>query len=264
VSEEGCTEVLLVHRPRYGDWTFPKGKLESDESYEECALREVQEETGFQCKLLRELTGTRYLDRRGRPKTVRYWEMEILSGEFRTTNEVDQIRWLSLSEASMLLSYDHDLAMLEEIADAELQRATILLFRHASAGNRKEWKGDDKLRPLDDKGRRQALEVAETLVRYPIKRVCTSPYVRCVQSVEPLAERLGLEIEEVDELAEGATLSDVKELVARLNGQLSVLCTHGDVSERIIGTGRPNKKGAIWVVEDFEGELRPIRYLPAP
>ncbi len=119
VSDEGRTEVLLIHRPRYGDWTFPKGKLHPGESHEQCAVREVEEETGFRCKLLKELTGTSYRDHRDRPKTVRYWQMEIVSGQFKPTEEVDGIRWLPLREASKLLSYGHDLAMLEEIAGVE-------------------------------------------------------------------------------------------------------------------------------------------------
>ena len=113
--------MLLVHRPRYGDWTFPKGKLVPGESHEECAMREVEEETGFRCNLLKELTGTSYRDHRGRSKRVRYWQMEIVSGQFHPTDEVDQIRWLTLAEASKLLSYEHDSAMLEEIAGVELR-----------------------------------------------------------------------------------------------------------------------------------------------
>lgn len=102
------TEVLLVHRPTYDDWTFPKGKAEGDESDEECALREVEEETGFRCRLGRELPRVRWVDRFGRPKVARYWTMEIVSGEFVPHDEVDEIRWVSLRAAPDVLSYARD------------------------------------------------------------------------------------------------------------------------------------------------------------
>lgn len=264
VGDDGATEVLLVHRPRYDDWTFPKGKVQPGETEEECALREVEEETGLRCELLEELSSTRYFDRKGRPKTARYWRMRALSGSFQPTDEVDECRWLTLPEASKVLSYDHDLSLIDEVAEAELERANILLVRHATAGNRKDWKGDDTLRPLDEGGRLQAMELAETLSRYKIRHICSSPFIRCVQSVEPLAEMLGLEVEEAEELAEGAGPEEVRKLVGRLNGELSVLCTHGDVVERLIGPDRPNKKGGVWIMEDYQGALRPVRYLPAP
>jgi 8-oxo-dGTP pyrophosphatase MutT (NUDIX family) len=105
--------VLLVHRPKYDDWTFPKGKAESGESDEECALREVWEETGFECQLLDELPATEYVDARGRPKRVRWWHMRIVGGEFVPTQEVDEVRWLAAADAARLLSYGRDLALLE-------------------------------------------------------------------------------------------------------------------------------------------------------
>lgn len=105
-------EVLVVHRGRYGDWTFPKGKAEGDESDEECALREVEEETGLRCELGRELPRTEYLDARRRPKRVRYWEMRVVGGRLAFLHEVDEARWLSVAEAGRLLTYERDLAVL--------------------------------------------------------------------------------------------------------------------------------------------------------
>jgi 8-oxo-dGTP pyrophosphatase MutT (NUDIX family) len=114
----GELEVLLVHRPRYGDWTLPKGKLLSGESEEEGALREVEEETGLRCELGRELVTTEYVDSRGRAKTVRYWAMHPLSGRFRPHDEVDAVRWLPLDRARALLSYERDHAVLDALAAA--------------------------------------------------------------------------------------------------------------------------------------------------
>lgn len=104
----GETEVLLVHRPKYDDWTFPKGKALSGESDEDCALREVEEETGLRCALDAELPGTAYDDSQGRPKVVRYWVMRPLAGAFEPHEEVDEVRWLPLADAVDALSYERD------------------------------------------------------------------------------------------------------------------------------------------------------------
>jgi 8-oxo-dGTP pyrophosphatase MutT (NUDIX family) len=114
-TEAGTVEVLLVHRPRYDDWTVPKGKLEPGEDHVDGALREVEEETGLRCTLGPELTSTSYVDRKGRPKAVRYWAMTPVAGTFVPTDEVDEIRWMSLDEARSLLSYPRDLAILDAL-----------------------------------------------------------------------------------------------------------------------------------------------------
>jgi len=101
-------EVLVVHRPRYEDWTFPKGKAEPEESDEDCALREVHEETGLVCRLGNELPSTFYTDPKGRPKRVRYWRMHVESGQLAFHHEVDDARWVALDEAARLLTYPRD------------------------------------------------------------------------------------------------------------------------------------------------------------
>ena len=113
---EGGPEVLVVHRPRYGDWTFPKGKAEPGESDEDCAVREVEEETGLRCQLERELPSTHYVDGHGRPKRVRYWLMRAVGGELEFEHEVDEAVWLSPEEARRRLSYDRDLPVLDGLA----------------------------------------------------------------------------------------------------------------------------------------------------
>jgi 8-oxo-dGTP pyrophosphatase MutT (NUDIX family) len=112
---DGSLEVLLVHRPRYGDWTLPKGKVEAGESEEECALREVEEETGLRCALGRRLAASEYLDRRNRPKIVRYWEMTPIAGCAAGRNEVDHVAWLPLVEATARLTYQRDIAVLRSL-----------------------------------------------------------------------------------------------------------------------------------------------------
>jgi 8-oxo-dGTP diphosphatase len=106
-------EILLVHRPRYDDWTFPKGKAEDGETDEDCALREVLEETGLQCRLGAEAGVTEYVDSKDRPKRVRWWLMEPVQGDFVANDEVDEVRWVEPATAAELLSYGRDLTLLE-------------------------------------------------------------------------------------------------------------------------------------------------------
>ena len=109
--------IAVVHRPRYDDWSLPKGKLDKNESSERAALREVQEETGLSCQLVEELDPVSYTDNRGRPKNVRYWRMKVLSGEFEVNDEVDELRWLAKADALELLSYEHDRELVAALAD---------------------------------------------------------------------------------------------------------------------------------------------------
>lgn len=136
-----------------------------------------------------------------------------------------------------------------------------LLVRHARAGARAEWAGDDRLRPLDARGRRQAERLADRLGELGATRLLSSPYLRCIQTLEPAARQLGLELEQRDELAEGASAAEVLALLEELAGFVPALSTHGDVIEAVLGD-REAKKGAVWVVEAAGGRLRPERYLP--
>jgi 8-oxo-dGTP diphosphatase len=111
---EAGTEVCLVHRPRYNDWTFPKGKLDPGESFEVAALREVEEETGLRCTLESELPSTEYRDNKDRDKIVRYWQMEVDEDPgFVPNDEVDELRWLPMAEAAELLTYERDRGLLD-------------------------------------------------------------------------------------------------------------------------------------------------------
>jgi 8-oxo-dGTP diphosphatase len=112
IGAEGEPRIALVHRPRYDDWSFPKGKLVGGESHQDAARREVEEETGLRCELLSELASVEYVDRRGRAKAVRYWAMQPVGGNFTPSEEVDELRWLGRAEALALLTYEHDRQLL--------------------------------------------------------------------------------------------------------------------------------------------------------
>jgi 8-oxo-dGTP diphosphatase len=124
-SEDGRTRVAVIHRPKYMDWSLPKGKLEKGESYEQAAVREVHEETGFECELVEELPPVSYLDRKARSKLVRYWLMTPGKGEFSPHYEVDELRWLTGREARKRLTYDHD----RELVRLALRRNRWRRFR---------------------------------------------------------------------------------------------------------------------------------------
>lgn len=128
VSGKGLLKVLVVHRPRYDDWSFPKGKLERGETHLQAARREVAEETGLRCTTTCELRETRYRDRKGRPKRVRYWAMVAVSGSFVCNDEVDDVEWLTIDAARARLSYRHDVRVLEGLARAV--RHERVLARH--------------------------------------------------------------------------------------------------------------------------------------
>lgn len=113
---KGAVEVLLVHRPRYDDWSLPKGKLDPGESHRRAALREVEEETGLRCTTQAELCEVRYDDRKGRPKRVRYWAMVVVNGEFAPNDEVDEVRWVRADVVAPLLTYERDAAVVDDLA----------------------------------------------------------------------------------------------------------------------------------------------------
>jgi 8-oxo-(d)GTP phosphatase len=250
--------VLLVHRPRYDDWTLPKGKAQGAESDEDCALREVEEETGLRCELRFPLPSTTYTDSPGRLKHVRYWAMDALDGSFRAGDEVDEIRWVDSPAAQRLVSYDRDRGVLKGFGHDG--SALLLIVRHALAGHRKSWQGEDRIRPLDERGKRQATGLVEQLEGHAIDRIVSSPATRCVQTVEPLAAARGLMVGARDELVEGQGAAAL-ERVARESGT-GVLCVHGDVLEELCGETLP--KGSTSLFQAHASGLVRAAVLPPP
>jgi phosphohistidine phosphatase SixA/8-oxo-dGTP pyrophosphatase MutT (NUDIX family) len=265
--------VAVVHRPRYDDWSFPKGKLIDGELEEAAALREVEEETGLRCRLGAHVGAVTYADRRGRPKVVHYWTMTPEGGEFAPSDEVDVLRWATLEEADGLLTYPHDRDFLHSVV-AEQTRAPIYVVRHAKAGSRRLWSDPDHERPLTRRGRKQAGRLVERFAGLDIARILSSPFVRCMQTVEPLARARGLEVEAADELAEGIDLDAAVAFVDGLARQPVVLCGHGREIEAFVAAfeargatvdgSRGLAKGSVWVLERRDGSVVSARYLPAP
>jgi 8-oxo-dGTP pyrophosphatase MutT (NUDIX family)/phosphohistidine phosphatase SixA len=193
---DGGAEICVVHRPRYDDWSLPKGKLEAGEHPLLAAVREVGEEAGVLAVPQVRLDGVNYAMRDGTPKTVDYWSMRCADQEpALTTAEVDELRWMSVDEAARRLTYAHDVRVVRDFAQLPRVTAVATLVRHAHAGKRGTWSGPDDARPLDARGRAQAAALAplQALAR-PVRLVSATP-VRCVQTLEPLAARLDLPIE---------------------------------------------------------------------
>ncbi len=150
---------------------------------------------------------------------------------------------------------------------------SIYLVRHAKAGSRRGWQADDDLRPLSPIGQRQATRIADALADVGAKRIVSSPFVRCRQTLDPLAQRLRLPLELSDALAEGASLTDTLRLLEKVTAETAVLCTHGDVADNVIhhlahmGVTIDDdrlEKGSTWVLDTRDGEIVGARYLPAP
>lgn len=224
-------EIALVHRPKYDDWSIPKGKLEPGEPPVLGALREIREETGHRAVPGRPLGETRYL-KDGRSKRVRYWSMHVAGGGFSPTEEIDQLMWLPPREAHHLLAPDRDRDIATEYArDTDLTWA-VLLVRHGSAGDRAAWSGADRERPLDDLGREQADMLAPVFSAYDIHRVLSADVLRCLDTVGPYAAQEDIAVESEPLLSESGQeahrVAAGERLLSLVNARESlVVCSQG-------------------------------------
>jgi 8-oxo-dGTP pyrophosphatase MutT (NUDIX family) len=185
-------EIAVVHRPKYDDWSLPKGKIKSDEHPIVGALREVAEETGFTGVVGRDLGEIHYL-KDGAPKRVRYWSMRCDDGRFRPNDEVDELAWLSPDSARKRLLPERDRDLVSGLGRRRLDTTAVVLLRHASAGERSS-DADDHARPLDARGTRQSDALIELLDAFDVRRVFSADRVRCVQTVEPYAQEIDVRI----------------------------------------------------------------------
>jgi 8-oxo-dGTP pyrophosphatase MutT (NUDIX family) len=256
-GDDGTLETALVHRPKYDDWSLPKGKLDAGEHPLVAAAREVGEETGLQVAVGRRSVQIRYAHRHG-PKRVDYWLMEAVGGEFVPNAEVDEVRWLPLSEAADTVTHAHDRAVIEDLTRTDVPRMPrVLLVRHASAGEREDWDGPDDERPLDRRGREQAATLAAVLPYFAPVRLLSAPPVRCRETLDPLAQALGLSVGELPELGEDAFQADPQaglDVVARLLADAdaagpTVICSQGGAIPSVLlalGVRWHDRAGALW------------------
>ncbi len=275
-TPKGNLKILIAHRASYDDWSLPKGKADKGETPEETAVREVLEETGYHCRIVAPLGTTRHRMNRG-VKEVAWYVMRPLpdSPGFKKNKEIDAIRWVSRKTANKILDYKNDRRLINESDLKKLaQTGTLYLVRHAAAGDRAKWTGDDLERPLTKKGRRQADAIAKSLKKARIERVVSSPSSRCIQTVKPLAKAIGTKVEISEALAEGPDIDAAYDLVDSLVGDNAVLCSHGDVIpatiHRLMWAGLTLEsrfycsKGSIWEIKVDKARFTTGHYLPPP
>ena len=293
--DETAVEIALIHRPRYDDWSLPKGKIDPGETEPVTAVREVFEETGHHAHLGRRLHSVRYPIEQG-IKRVRYWAARSVGGEFTPGREVDELLWLPVSDAINGLSYEHDRKVLHRFVEHPADTHTVLVVRHGTAGSKSRFSGQDTNRALDKKGRAQAEALVGQLLAFGPTEVYAADKVRCHQTVEPLAEELGVVIGNEPTLTAEAYAENPKRgrrRVLQIAGLLGndadsaggtalrgtarggarqsnsrgtpVICTQGEVIPDLIAWWcdrdgiRPdksrNRKGSTWVLSLSAGHL---------
>jgi 8-oxo-(d)GTP phosphatase len=278
--------LALVHRPRYDDWSLPKGKLDPGETFLEAAVREVHEETGQHGHPGRRLPEIHYRALAG-PKVVRYWVMRLTGegaagidradseqADFVPGDEVDGLDWVSPETAEERLTYPHDVDVVRDFARVRAD-SLVLLVRHASAGDRYAWVGPDEERPLDGTGQAQTATLTRVLALFGPTRVLTADRVRCVQTVEPLAARLGLPLLVEPAFSEESYAEDSARALRRIRelagaGAVSVVCAQGGGIPDLVATlgsedgvevPRPrSRKGSVWALSFRDGALLAADY----
>lgn len=224
----GSPRVLIVHRPRYDDWSFPKGKLDPGEHPLVAAVREVGEETGVSTVLRAPLPSTRYRVSSGEWKSVRYWQASVRASEpdrFRPNKEVDERVWVPVDVARQWLTHPHDRALLDQLFPPT---TPLILLRHAEAMPRRSWSGADIDRPLTELGLDQARRLVAILTAFGIERVVSSPARRCVDTIRPYADSAGVTLTTEPDLTEESpverTLAAARAL--RTDPRPSAWCVH--------------------------------------
>jgi len=271
-------EIAVIHRPRYDDWSLPKGKVDPGETAAVAAVREVFEETGQHSNLGRRLVTVSYPIDLG-VKKVYYWAARSTGGEFTPGKEVDELVWLPVADAMKKLDYAQDRKVLRQFAEQPADTQTVLVVRHGTAGSRSRYSGDDTKRPLDKRGRAQAEALVPQLLAFGPTDVYAADRVRCHQTVEPLAAELGVPIHNEPALTEEAYAKNPKrgrQRVLRIaaQGGTPVICSQGKVIPDLVARWcerdgvRPdrsrNHKGSTWVLSLSAGKLTAADHIGGP
>lgn len=277
-------ELAIIHRPKYDDWSFPKGKLDTGEELISCAYREIMEETGLNIELGPFLGETEYESIDG-PKHVSYWAAEVLpdSNEFHTNSEADLLEWHDIDSARKKLTLDSDKEILEIFIDSPFQASKLIMLRHAKALARSEWQSGDEDRPLDIQGQLQAKRMHAVYQVFGISQIHTSDAVRCYDTVIGMTKPLKIEPAITAKLSEytfeknmDKPLDYAKELaeIVRATGETILLCSHNPILHRMLehvskksDVDLPENKlkpGDAWVVFLGKKKVLQIDVIPAP
>ena len=277
-------ELAIIHRPRYDDWSFPKGKLDSGEELISCAYREIMEETGLNIELGPYLGEIEYESIDG-PKHVTYWAAKALAGsnEFQANLEADLLEWHSIESARLKLSRDTDRKILDIFIDSPFQAKKLIMLRHAKALARSEWQSGDEDRPLDNLGQLQAKRMHAVYQVFGISQIHTSDAVRCYDTVIGMTKTMKIEPVITAKLSEytfekngDKSLEYAKELAesARETGEVILLCSHNPVLPRMLeyvskksDIDLPENKlkpGDAWVIYLGKKKVLQIDVIPAP
>jgi 8-oxo-dGTP diphosphatase len=256
----GVPDVLLVHRPRYDDWSLPKGKLAAGEYLAGCATRETWEETAARVRLGVPVDRISY-PVGGGVKEVSYWRARVVEeGRHQAGSEVDEAVWLSVPRALRQLTYVDERAVLQQATNLT-DSVPLLIVRHAKAMLRSRWSGRDQARPLDERGRRQARLLIPLLEAYGVRRLVSSSSVRCAKTLQPFAKSARLDVEPWNALTEEQAKADPKALETMMrrlvadvaqSGVPTAVCGHRPVLPAMLETAgvvaKPLQPGAVLVV----------------
>ena len=256
-SEKKKIEVLIIHRPKYDDWTFPKGKAEVGEPLIACAYREVLEETNIETAFGPYLGEVEYLTNDGKKK-VSFWSAKVIKEkEFNSNAEVDQLKWVEVTKVKELLTLDTDRKILEQFLRIEPDTKPLVLLRHAKAVTRDEWQGEDDDRPLDSYGQNQAKRLLAMYQVFNLEQIHSSDAVRCYDTVVAIAKGLSIKLEVTGKLSESTFKKDkekafdyAKDLM-KLNESV-LLCSHNPILPKML-----NKLTKKSEVDADEGKLLP-------
>ncbi|MEU3306746.1 NUDIX domain-containing protein [Nocardiopsis sp. NPDC006832] len=273
-------EVVLIRRPNRGDWTLPKGKLKNGEHPIGGAVREVEEETGLVPVLGRRLPTQRYF-KDGWPKRVEWWAATPRNpgGEvdYEPNEEIERVEWVPVERARERLTYAHDAKVIDDFRAGPARTFPIVLLRHLSAGDKRSWDGGDLLRPLDERGRADAMSLPRVLGAYGNLRALSSSAARCTESLLPYTVECdaGMRTEPAFTVGGGGREHEVaraREAFARVldEGLPTVVCTHGELVPELLTEAltrfdaplsqqRGLRKGSFWVLHvSVDGALAAV------